>query len=62
MENMWRFWHLLIVVLTYLIIKKTFSVILLALVDAVYSFIAVDIGSYGKNSDGGIFATSNLEK
>ncbi|KAK5647943.1 hypothetical protein RI129_002835 [Pyrocoelia pectoralis] len=40
--------------------KKTFSVVLLALVDAHYRFIAVDIGSYGKNSDGGIFANSNL--
>lgn len=40
--------------------KKTFSIVLLALVDAQYNFIAVDIGSYGKNSDGGIFAHSNL--
>lgn len=42
--------------------KKTFSIVLLALVDAQYNFIAVDIGSYGKNSDGGIFAHSNLGK
>lgn len=42
--------------------KRTFSVVLLALVDAQYKFIAVDIGSYGKNSDGGIFATSKLGK
>lgn len=42
--------------------KKTFSVVLLALVDAHYNFIAVDIGAYGKNSDGGIFANSNLGK
>lgn len=40
--------------------KQTFSVVLLALVDANYKFIAVDIGSYGKNSDGGIFAHSKL--
>ncbi|XP_072400203.1 uncharacterized protein [Diabrotica undecimpunctata] len=33
---------------------------LLGLVDAHYKFIAVDIGSYGKNSDGGIFASSKL--
>ena len=34
--------------------KKTFSVVPLAMVDANYNFIMVDIGSYGKNSDGGI--------
>lgn len=42
--------------------KRTFSVVLLTLVDAHYKFIAVDIGSYGKNSDGGIFASSKLGK
>lgn len=40
--------------------KKTFSVVLLALVDANYKFVAIDIGSYGKNSDGGILANSKL--
>lgn len=29
--------------------KKTFSIVLLALVDARYNFIAVSVGSYGKN-------------
>lgn len=42
--------------------KKTFSIVLLALVDATYKFITVDIGSYGKNSDGGIFSNSKLGK
>lgn len=42
--------------------KKTFSIVLLALVDSHYNFISVDVGAYGKNSDGGIFANSNLGK
>lgn len=42
--------------------KKTFSVVLLALVDAQYNFIVVDVGAYGKNSDGGILAHPKLEK
>lgn len=42
--------------------KKTFSFVLLALVDANYKFIAVDVGAYGKASDGGIFSKSKLGK
>lgn len=42
--------------------KKTFSIILLALVDAHCNFIAVDVGAYGKDSDGGVFAKSQLGK
>lgn len=40
--------------------KKTFSVVLLALVDAHCNFIAVDVGAYGKNSDGGVLSHSKL--
>lgn len=46
----------------YFCYKKTFSVVLLALVDAHYIFIAIDVGSYGKNSDGGILNHSMLGK
>lgn len=42
--------------------KKTFSIVLMALVDAKYKFIAVDIGAYGKNSDAGIFSNSKMGK
>jgi hypothetical protein len=42
--------------------KKTFSIVLLALVDAHCNFIAVDLGAYGKNSDVGILSHYNLRK
>lgn len=42
--------------------KKAFSVVLLAIADSNYNFIAVDVGGYGKNSDGGILSSSELGK
>lgn len=36
--------------------------VLLALVDADYKFIAVDVGAFGKNSDASILRNSNLGK
>jgi hypothetical protein len=42
--------------------KHSFSVVLLALVDARYKLIVVGRGSYERNSDGEIFAHSKLGK
>jgi hypothetical protein len=42
--------------------KKIFSVILLALVDANYNFITIDVGSFERSSDGGVFSHSTLGK
>ena len=40
--------------------KGWFSIILLAVCDARYSFTLVDIGSYGSSNDSGVFSNSNL--
>jgi hypothetical protein len=40
--------------------KHGFFVVLLAMVDARYKFAVVDIGSYGRKCDGGIFAHSKF--
>lgn len=42
--------------------KHTFSVVLLALVDADYKFLYVDIGCNGRVSDGGVFSRSTLSQ
>ncbi|CAH2088918.1 unnamed protein product [Euphydryas editha] len=42
--------------------KKFFSIVLLALVDANYKFIYVNVGDLGKNSDAGIYSRSGLAK
>lgn len=40
--------------------KRTFSIVLLALVDSNYQFIFADIGTQGRISDGGVFRNSIL--
>lgn len=47
---------------TYFCYKNIYSIVLLSIVDHDYKFICVDVGGYGKNSDGGIFGESAMGK
>lgn len=42
--------------------KRTFSIVFVVLEDANYKCITVDVDSYGKNSDSGIYANSYFGK
>ena len=42
--------------------KQYFSIVLFALVDSNYKFLAIDVGSYGKEGDAGIYQKSQLSQ
>ena len=42
--------------------KRNYSMVLMAVADAVYGFVVLDVGAQGKHSDGSIFANSIFGK
>jgi len=62
MANILGYEHRITVAPVSLTTKRTFSVVLLALVDASYKFTITGAGGYGKSSDGGLFTRSILGK
>ena len=42
--------------------KGTFSIALMAMVDANLQFVVIDVGSYGRHHDGAVFANSEMGK
>ena len=40
--------------------KQTFSIVLLAVVNSTYRFVAIDVGAYGKSSDGDVLKNSEF--
>lgn len=45
---------------TYFNYKEIHSIVLTILVDANYKFVMIDMGAYGKNSDGRMFSRSKF--
>jgi len=42
--------------------KQYFSIVLMAVVDTKYRFIMINVGGYGKDSDGGILCNTNFHQ
>jgi hypothetical protein len=62
MGNLWCYSVHEILPVNTLTIKKTFSIVLFALVDAKYKFMFVDAGYQGRIADSGVFTNTELYK